>query len=191
MLGPDKGPLVSRQSLQKAGPFLLRQKILCRDRVYGGGVATESFLSRTIYQAYERDKSLGVRTTGLGTRTNESTKEGAARATYELCRYRESPNMGFPMSRQCTAEEPNHRAPRGHNDRASRAYGDRAPQVHGDRAPLAHDDRAPRACSDRVPWEHDRADLAHSARDHAQSQQCTMLCVVFVILFTDTVYKHY
>ena len=99
--------------------------------------------------------------------------------------------MGFPMSRQCTAEEPNHRAPRGHNDRASRAYGDRAPRVHGDRASLAHGDRAPRACSDRVPWEHDRSDLAHSARDHAQSQLCTMLCVVFVILFTDTVYKHY
>ena len=44
-LGCGKGPLVLRQSFLKVGSFLLRQKILCHDRVCKGGVATESFLS--------------------------------------------------------------------------------------------------------------------------------------------------
>ena len=43
-LGHDKGLLVSQQSFPRAGPFLSRQKILCRDRVCRGGVAIESFL---------------------------------------------------------------------------------------------------------------------------------------------------
>ena len=42
-LGRDNGQFVSKQSFPKGGPFLSRQKTLCRDRVSKGGVATRCF----------------------------------------------------------------------------------------------------------------------------------------------------
>ena len=39
----DNGQFVSQQSFPKGGPFLSRQKTLCRDRVSKGGVATRCF----------------------------------------------------------------------------------------------------------------------------------------------------
>ena len=80
-LGHDKGPFVSLQSFPQAGLFLSRKKILCRDRVCRGGVATKSFMSRPTDLPCVRDKAMGARTTGLGTRMNARTSGGAACAT--------------------------------------------------------------------------------------------------------------
>ena len=90
-LGRNKGSLMSRQSLPKAGPIPVRvlsrqgfaiDRDFCRDRVLRGGVVTKSFLSRPIDQAFPRDRVLGAHTTGLGT----CTSGGFAHTTDELCR---------------------------------------------------------------------------------------------------------
>ena len=51
----------SRQSFPKAGSFLLRYKILCRDRVCWGGVAAESFMSQPTDQVWACERQAWAR----------------------------------------------------------------------------------------------------------------------------------
>ena len=46
-LGCDKGLLVSPRSFPKGGTFLSRQKILCHDRVFQGGITIGCLSART------------------------------------------------------------------------------------------------------------------------------------------------